>query len=168
MRLTRPPRAGAIAALAVATLLAGCKDFSTIAGVAAGSATGAATGSPAIGFAVGVGVSAGGDFLVSYISRVRAGAEQDVIAETAGALPVGGEATWAIDHTIPVGNEHGDLRVMDVIATPIAICKDVVFSVIDGRGPEAPRQRYAVSVCRDPEGWKWATAEPAVMRWGPL
>ncbi len=151
-----------------AVLLAGCHDISTIAGIASGSATGAATGNPAIGFAVGIGVSAGGNFLVTYISRVRAGAEQDVIAQTAGALPVGGEAPWAIHHTIPIGNEHGDLRVLDVITTPIAVCKDVTFSVIDGHRPTSPRQNYLVSVCRDPKGWKWGTAEPAVSRWGLL
>ncbi len=120
------------ALLAVSALLGGCKDISTIAGIAGGSATAAATGSPAIGIAVGIGVSAGGNFLVRYIARVRAGAEQDVIAETAGALPPGDEGAWAIHRTIPIGNEHGNLWVIDTINTPIAICKEVVFSVING------------------------------------
>jgi hypothetical protein len=64
------------------------------------------TANPAIGFAVGVGVSASADFLGSYIERVRTGAEQDVIAETARALPAGGEAHWTIRYTIPIGNEQ--------------------------------------------------------------
>jgi hypothetical protein len=162
------PRAGAIAALGFTMLLGGCHDLSTITGIAAGSATGAATGNPAVGFAVGVAVSAGADFLSNYYTRVRTGAEQDVIAEAAGVLPVGGEAPWAIHHTIPIGNEHGELRVIDVMTTPIAVCKDVIISVIDGQGPTAPHQDYTVWVCRDPSGWKWATAEPAVSRWGPL
>jgi hypothetical protein len=152
---------------AVAVVLGGCKDFGTIAGVASGAATGAATGNAGIGIAVGIGVSAAGNFLVNYIARVRAGAEQDVIAETAGTLPVGSEGAWAIHHTIPIGNEHGELRVIDAIDTSLALCKEVVFSVDDG-GATAPKNWYTVDVCRDPKGWKWATAEPATERWGSL
>jgi len=150
--------------LAASVLLSGCKDLATIAGIAGGSATGAATGNPAVGVAVGIGVSAGGDFLARYIARTRRGAEQDVIAAAAGALPVGGRARWAIHHTIPIGNEHGDLEVVDLITTPIAVCKQVVFSVVDGSAHDL----YAADVCRDPRRWKWATAEPAVSRWGFL
>jgi hypothetical protein len=157
---------GVAALLALSALLGGCQDVSTIAGIASGSATAAATGNPAIGVAVGIGVSAGGNFLVRYIARVRVGAEQDVIAETAGALPDGGEGAWVIHHTIPIGNEHGNLWVIDTINTPIAICKEVVFSVFNGA--KVPSNWYRVDVCRDPNGWKWATAEPAVDRWGFL
>lgn len=162
------PRIGAAAVLGVGIVVGGCQDFSTIVGVATGSASGAATGNPAVGFAVGVGVAAGANFLVDYIARVRAGAEQDVIAQTAGALPIDGEADWAIYRTIPIGNEHGALRVIEVMTTPIAVCKQIIISVIDGDGPSAPRRSYTASVCRDPQGWQWATAEPAVARWGPL
>lgn len=162
--MTLAPSRRAMALLLATALLGGCKDIGTIAGIAGGSATGAATGNPAIGLAVGIGVAAGGNFLVRYIARVRAGAEQDVIAAAAGALPVGGRARWAIHHTIPIGNEHGDLEVIDLIDTPIATCKRVVFSVMEG----SARDLYAVDVCRDPRRWKWATAEPAVSRWGFL
>lgn len=159
---------GAAVLFGLVMVLGGCKDLATIAAVASGTTTGAATGNPAIGFAVGVGVSAAGNFLVRYVGRVRAGAEQDVIAIAAGDLPVGGSAPWAIHHIVPIGNEHGSLQVTDMITTPIAVCKEVVFSVIDGNGPAAPRRWYQVDVCRDPVGWKWATAEPAVARWGFL
>jgi hypothetical protein len=158
-------RARVAAALGVVLLLAGCKDVATIAGIASGSATGAATASPAVGFAVGVAVGTAGTFISNYYDRVRAGAEQDVIAETAGSLPVGGAAPWRIRHTIPIGNEHGTLRVVDQITTSLAVCRDVVFSVTDGKGPSP---WYTVTVCRDPKGWKWATAEPAVSRWDVL
>jgi hypothetical protein len=153
------------ALLVIAVLLGGCKQLGTIAGIASGSSSAAATGNPAIGFAVGVGVGTATNFLVRYVSRVRAGAEQDVIATTAGALPVGGHAPWAIHHTIPIGNEHGALYVTDEITTPIAVCKEVMFSVADG---DAAQRWYRLFVCRDPKGWKWATAEPAVDRWGLL
>ena len=153
------------AALGAAILLSGCKDLSTIAGIATGSATGAATASPAIGFAVGVAVGTVGNFVSDYYDRVRAGAEQDVIAETAGRLPVGGEAPWRIRHTIPIGNEHGTLHVIDEITTPIVVCREVAFSVTDGK---AAPPWYMIDVCRDPAGWKWASAEPAVALWDLL
>lgn len=170
--LGRPAVSGALTRalllLAVAGGLSGCNDLATVAAIASGSATSAATGNPALGVAVGLGVSAGGQFLVRYIARVRAGTEQDVIGETAGRLPIGGEASWAVHHTIPLGNEHGELAVVDAFATPIAVCKEVIFSVVDGRSAKAPPNQFSVDVCRDPSGWKWATAEPAVARWGFL
>lgn len=143
-------------------LLAGCRDIGTLAGIASGSAAGAATGNPGLGLAVGVAVGTATDFVSRYYSRVQDGSEQDVIAETAGRLPVGGEAPWRIRHFIPFGNEQGTLRVVDEIDTAIAVCKEVVFSVTDGK---APPVYYSVDICRDPKGWKWATAEPAVARW---
>ncbi|HET6196086.1 MAG TPA: hypothetical protein VFE12_10040, partial [Acetobacteraceae bacterium] len=93
---------------------------------------------------MGIGVSAGTNFLVGYVTRVRAGAEQDVIAAAAGDLPVGGAAPWAIEHTIPIGNEHGEVRVVDVLTTPVAMCKDVIVSVAgdDDADAAAPRQDY--------------------------
>jgi len=162
------PGARVLLLLAVASGLSGCKDLSTVAAIASGSATSAVTGNPAIGVAVGLSVGAGGDFLVRYIARVRAGTEQDLIAETAGRLSVGGEAPWAVHHTIPIGNQHGELAVVDEFTTPIAVCKEVIFSVIAGRSANARRNHYSADVCRDPRGWKWATAEPAVERWGFL
>jgi hypothetical protein len=173
--LGRPPvrRLGARRWLALAgavLLLGGCHDVATIAALASASATGAATGNPAIGLAVGIGVSAGANFLVAYVTRVRAGAEQDVIAEAAGELPAGGAAPWQIEHTIPIGNEHGQVRVVDVLTTPIAVCKDVIISVAgdDADDGSVSHQDYLASICRNAQGWKWATAEPAVARWGAL
>ncbi|HSU07186.1 MAG TPA: hypothetical protein VLI93_16610 [Acetobacteraceae bacterium] len=161
-------RRGGAVLLSAGLLLGGCKDLGTIAGIASGSASAAATGNPAVGVAVGIGIGTAGNFLVRYIGRVRAGAEQDVIASTAGELPAGGTAPWAIHHFIPIGNEHGELHVIDVLSTPIAVCKEVAFTVMDGNGATAPRRWYRVAVCRDPSGWKWATAEPAVTRWNLL
>jgi hypothetical protein len=162
-------RAGRGLALAgIVICVGGCHDLATIAAVASGSTTGAVTGSPAIGFAIGVAVSAGANFLADYVTRVRAGAEQDVIAEAAAELPVGGAAPWAIRHTIPIGDEQGEVHVVDVVTTPIATCKDVIVSVADDGGASAARQDYLAWVCRNRGAWKWATAEPAVGRWGTL
>ena len=141
--------------------LAGCQEIGQVAGIASGAATGAATGNPAIGLAVGVAVGTATNYASNTWTLVRTGAEQDAIAQAAASVPVGGEAPWHINHTIPIGNEHGTLRVVDQIVTPIAVCRDVVFSVADGKAPPW----YMIMICRDPKGWKWASAEPAVSRW---
>lgn len=145
-------------------LLAGCTFAADVAGLAAGGAAGGATGNPAIGFAVGVGVRAGVDELQKYVTRVRWRGEQDAIATAAGSVPVGAVQAWEIRHTIPIGNRRGELLVADEFATPLATCRNVLFSVVDG----AERSVFATSLCRQGETWRWAAAEPAVDRWGYL
>ncbi len=148
-------------------LLPGCKAVGEIAGVAAGVAGGTATGNPAAGFAIGVVTNAGVDELVNWIDRSRQGAEQAAIAQIAGRLAIGQSHPWRIRHTIPIGNEHGTLRVVAVTATPLTTCKEVVFSV-DDDDDHAPGRRFTTAVCRQGKSWRWALAEPAVQRWGYL
>jgi hypothetical protein len=157
-----------LAAVALVALVPGCKAVGEVAGVAVGLASGTATGSPAVGFATGVATNAGVDELVKWVGRSRQGAEQDAIASVAGSLPAGQTAAWRIRHTIPVGNERGRLQVARVIASPLATCKEVVFSV-DEDGPAGPLGRlYTTTICWRGDRWKWAAAEPAVPRWGYL
>src|SRR3978361_1059134 len=137
-------------------LLAGCKAAPQIAAVITGGAAGGATGSPAIGVAPGVANDAGANYLFRYYSRTRQGAEQDAIAEIAGTLPVGTEATWKIEHTIPIGDEHGRLHVIRAIDSPLAACKEVVFSVDDGKDEKLQRSWFTTSICKQAETWKWA------------
>lgn len=161
--------ARSITTLAILALVPGCRAIGEISGVAAGLATGTASGSPVAGFAVGVATNAGVDELVKWVGRSRQGAEQDAIAAVAGDLAVGESQPWRIRHTIPIGNEHGVLRVVRVIANPLTTCKEVVFSVDEG-SPAAPRERqlFTTAVCWQGSRWKWAAAEPAVPRWGYL
>ena len=149
-------------------LLAGCSSASQIAGVVTGGLVGVASGSPAVGFAVGVVTDAGASYTFRYIARTRQGAEQDAIAQVAGELPIGSEAAWKIEHTIPTGNEHGQLRVVRAIDSPLAACKEIMFSVDEGKGEKLERQWFTSDVCKQEEAWKWASAEPAVERWGYL
>ena len=106
--------------LALVALLAGCASASQIAGIVTGGVVGVASGSPAVGFAVGVVTDAGASYTFRYIARTRQGAEQDAIAQVAGNLPVGAGAAWKIEHTIPIGDEHGQLRVVRSIDSPLA------------------------------------------------
>jgi hypothetical protein len=160
--------AWAVAALFTLISLAACNGTSQIAATVTGAIAGVGTGSPAIGFAVAVATDAGANYIVRYIGRTRQGAEQDAIAQVAGDLPVGTEAAWKIEHTIPIGDEHGQLRVTRTIDSPLATCKELAFSVDEGKGEKATRSWYTTDICKQAETWKWASAEPAVERWGFL
>jgi hypothetical protein len=154
--------------LALLPLLAGCKAIPDIAAVISGAAAGGTTGNPAVGFAVGVAVDAAAAAGVRYVGRSRQQAEQDAIAQAAGELRSDDAGPWRIEHDIPIGNEHGELRVVRQIDSPLAACKEIVFSVDDGAGPDATRSWYTASIFRQAHRWKWASAEPAVERWGFL
>jgi hypothetical protein len=154
--------------LFAALLPAGCKSVPQIAAAVTGGTVGAATGNPALGFAVAVATDAAAHATVRYIGRTRQQAEQDAIAEVAGALAVGQSAKWRIEHDIPIGNEEGELEVVRVIDNPLAACKEIAFSVDEGKDGKRKRAWYLTTVCRQQAKWKWAGAEPAVERWGYL
>ena len=160
-----PVRLGRLGWLAGLLLVGGCSATGEIVGVVTGAAAGGATANPAIGFGVGVATAAASDYAQKIIARSWHGAEQDAIANTAALLPVGAAASWRIVHSVPIGNEHGELQVVREIENPLAPCKEVLFSVIAGKKPPA---WYSVDICQDTQGWKWASAEPAVARWGFL
>lgn len=150
--------------LCAVILLGGCNTSSELAAAVTGGIAGASTGSPAIGFLVAVATDAGANYVIRYVGRTRQGAEQDAIAEVAGDLPTGTQAAWKIEHTIPTGNEHGQLWVVRAIDLPLATCKELAFSVDEDK----TRSWDTADVCKQAERWKWASAEPAVARWGFL
>ncbi|WP_240161070.1 hypothetical protein [Burkholderia sp. Ax-1719] len=160
----------ALAALCAGVALgaSGCSSIGAASGAAAAAATGIATANPAIGVGVGIAVQAATDEAVARFMKNMHADQQELIAETAGRLPVGGSDTWRIKHTLPVENGHGEVRVTRAFASALALCKDFAFSVQDGDKPDSPEQWYTASACQDNSGWKWATAEPAVERWGTL
>jgi hypothetical protein len=149
----------------VGVVLAGCSGAPEIAAVVTGGAAGIATASPAVGFAVGVATDAGANYAFRYASRTWHQAEQDAIAQTAGALAVGTKADWKIEHIVPIGNEHGQLQVVRAIDSPLAACKEIAFSVDEGEGAKLERAWFTTNICKQAQTWKWATAEPAVERW---
>ncbi len=152
-------------ALLLVLLLAGCSAIPEITGLVSGGIAGGASANPAVGFGVGVATAAVADYGLKYVTKRWHRSEQDAIAAVAGALPAGGRAPWKIRHDLPFGNEHGRLQVVRVIENPLAACKEVLFSIQDGDDPEA---WYLTDVCRQEARWKWASAEPAVGRWGLL
>ncbi len=152
-----------LAVLALLPLLGGCAVVSDVAGVAAAAGAGSATGNPAVGIAVGIGVRAGVDELRKYVVRRRQAGEQDAIAAVAGAAPLNEPRLWEIRHSIPIGNQRGELAVVREFATPLATCREVVFSVVDDT-----RELFTTTLCRQADRWAWSAAEPAVERWGFL
>jgi len=149
--------------------LIGCRVIGAVASTAAGASTGTITANPVVGYATAVGVNAGIDALEDYIARARQGAEQDAIVRAVGEMQVGETRNWKIVHTIPMfDNEHGEMMVTRVIATPLTTCKEVLFTVDQGSGIHLRQSLYTTSACLDTRGWRWAAAEPATARWGYL
>ncbi|MBR0646078.1 hypothetical protein [Plastoroseomonas hellenica] len=149
-------------------LLGACQAVPQIVGAATAITSGAFTANPAVGIAVGMTTAAATDAAIKYYGRSRQRGTQDAIAAAAGALPVGGQAPWRIEHDIPIGNERGDVHVVRNIDNPLAPCREIVFSVVDGEGAAMTRDWYAAQICRQGDRWRWASAEPTVDRWGSL
>ncbi len=158
-------RRAALAALLPLVLLGGCQSGAELTGLVTGGAAGVATASPAVGYAVGIGTAVAANAFFTWVGRSREHAEQEAIAGAAAPLGLGGAAPWQIHHLIPINDEHGEVRVVRVMMTPLAECREILFSVEE---PPAPANWYATSICRAPSGWHWALAEPAVNRWGFL
>jgi len=147
--------------LALLATLPGCSFVGDVAGVVAAGVTGSSTANPALAIAAGIGVRSGVDAVSDYVTRQRHESEQDQIAEVAGSAPLGEARYWEIRHTIPFGNEHGQLAAVREFQTPLTTCREILFTVEDGE-----RETYTTNLCRGVARWSWAGAEPAVDRWG--
>jgi hypothetical protein len=156
------------AATAATVLLAGCSSIGAASGGAAALTTGIVTANPAVGIGVGIAVEAATDEVVARVMRSLHGEQQDAIAIAAGTLAVGESGAWRIKHPLPVENGHGEVRVLRTVSSSLAQCKEFAFSVADGDAPDAHRDWFIASACQHSNQWKWASAEPAVARWGNL
>jgi hypothetical protein len=158
--------AGAV--IATCVTMSGCGSIGAATGAVAGVATGAVTTNPAIGFGVGIAVQAATDEFVARTMKSLHSDQQVMIAVTAGMSQVGETRPWKVKHTLPVENGHGEVRVLREFNNALASCKEFAFSVVDGDDAKAPAQWFIATACQQSEGWKWASAEPAVERWGNL
>jgi hypothetical protein len=149
-------------------LTSGCSSVGAASGAAAGVASGLVTANPAVGIGVGIAVQSATDEAVKRYMRSMHSDQQNEIAALAGGMPVGATKPWSVKHTMPIENGHGEVRVTRAFTSALAICKDFVFSVADSDKPDAHEDWYTASACLQDKGWKWASAEPAVERWGNL
>ncbi|WP_183006059.1 hypothetical protein [Achromobacter sp. UMC71] len=155
-------------ALGAALGLAGCQSSSigSATGAIVGTASGAATANPVAGYAIGISVQAAVDATVKYVLREWKNDQQNVMANAAGQLTPGQVRQWQIRRWLPVGNEQGSIQVVREIDTPLARCREVLFTVTVDK---APTEAYISQICLQQDGqWKWAAAEPAVTRWNGL
>ena len=153
-----------IALVALAASLAGCSVIGDISGAVAGLATGAATANPVVGIGVGVTVKAGMDAAGKYVSRSRKRNEHEAIAAAVAETGVGETRSWSV-HQRVTGDAHGEVRVVRVIESSLAVCKEAVFSVVETSDRRASPAWFWTTVCSDGAQWTWAAAEPAVDRW---
>jgi hypothetical protein len=158
----------AIVAFLPTMAMMGCRSIGAATGAAAGIATGTVTTNPAIGIGVGIAVQAATDEAVKRTTRRLHGDQQDAIAAIAGQLAENQTGTWRVKHWLPVENGHGQVRVTRTFSTPLALCKEFLFSVAHGNAQRSQEDWYRASACRQRGQWKWAAAEPAVARWGNL
>jgi hypothetical protein len=150
--------------------LSGCGSLlvqgaSDAAGVTSSGVASSVTKSAAVAAAVGLGTQSIALEGAHYLERRVHNAEQDAIASAAAPLVPGAVAPWSIKHSLPLeDDEKGQLVVSRMIGSGALLCKEIVFSV-DTR---KRRDFYVATVCRAGDSWKWASAEPAVARWGGL
>ncbi len=154
--------------------LAGCgsvltEGTSDAAGVAGAGIASAITSNGAVTAAIGLGVQSAAATGLGFVERRVHRAEQDRIADAAGALPVGGVAPWRVSHAIPIeDDEAGEVSVSRDFGGGPLECKEIVFSVDHLRRRVPDRRFYVAAICRDGAAWRWASAEPATSRWGTL
>jgi hypothetical protein len=148
--------------------LSGCASIGAASGAVAGVATGAVTANPAVGIGVGIAVQSATDEAVNRYMKNMHRDQQDAIATLVGTMPVGASQPWRVKHRLPIENGHGEVRVTRAFDTALADCKEFAFSVVDGDKPDAKVDWFTASACRQGAVWKWASAEPAVERWGTL
>ncbi len=162
------------AALLLAAALPGCAAFqgeavADVAGIAAAGVSDAVGASGAAAAGIGLGVRAVTRAGLQYAQRRVRGAAQDRVAAVAGPLAVGAVARWSTDHSLPLEpEERGRVTVSRIVSAAPMACREIVFSVDAKEGEEAATAFYAAIICRDGTRWRWATAEPAVGRWGSL
>jgi hypothetical protein len=163
------PRWRSLALAAVSlSLLGGCAAIGGFVGAAAGIATSVATTNPAIGLAVGIAAQAGTNEALKTYSRRRQRGEQEAIASVVGEMNPGESREWRHAHMIGSGSDYGEVRVVRLIETPLARCKELVFSHVHGEGERMTRAWFTTTACQHGATWRWAAAEPAVDRWGNL
>jgi hypothetical protein len=161
-------RAASIALALAASCLSGCEILGAVGGAAVGAAAGGATLSSPVAMASALAVEAGIDHATKVAARRGQRAEQDAIAAVAGDMRAGEARPWELKRGVTRRLAHGEVRVTRLIYTPLAVCKELIFSVVEGEGEKEKTSWFTTSACQQGEKWKWAAAEPSAERWGSL
>nr|WP_315183639.1 hypothetical protein [uncultured Albidiferax sp.] len=177
MRTTSFPLFSTTLLCAATLALTGCGSFlregtGVTAGMGGAALASTLTNNAAVATGIGVGVQAVAQAGLQMAQRNAHQAEQNHIAQIAGALKVGEVARWKMTHKIPLeADEQGEVTVSRVIGNAGSKgldCREIVFSVEMTDISEFPRAFYVATICRNGQTWQWASAEPATGRWGAL
>jgi hypothetical protein len=137
--------------------------------VAGAGAAAAVTRNAATAAAVGLGTQSLALEGVRYLQRRVHRTEQNAIATAAGKLEAGAVARWSVAHSLPLEDDaRGQVVVSRVFGAESFRCKEIVFSVETTQKGLLKQAFFVATVCRDGDTWRWASAEPAVARWGGL
>src|SRR5947209_16059273 len=147
--------------LAALLALSGCgsvltESTSTLAGVA-GAATGAAiTSNATVAAAIGLGINSAAAEGLRYAERRVHKTEQDNIARTAGALPMGAVSTWYVRHDLPIEPDERGLVVVSREFGGLGFrCREIVFSVDEqSKRHGLVRSFYTANICQDGKVWR--------------
>lgn len=154
--------------------LSGCgsllsESATLLAGVTGAGVAGSVTKDAAVAAGIGLGTQSLAREGVRYLERRVHRTEQDAIADAAGPLQPGAVGRWAVEHSLPLEpDQGGQVVVSRAFGAGSFQCKEIVFSVERGRGDDLRSSFYVATVCQDGGAWRWASAEPAVARWGGL
>ena len=151
----------------IVSALSACTFLATVTGVVAGVATGTITSNPVVGVGVAIAVKSGFEEAGNYVARKSQEKEQDAIAAAAGATGVGERSGWVSVHGIMHRVVHGEVVVTRTIVTPLALCKEMMFSVARGAS-DSPAPWFTATACKNGADWRWALPEPSTARWGSL
>ena len=166
--MTGTARLAAVALAASTVLLGGCSAIGGFVGAVAAIATGAGTANPVVGVSVGIAVKAATDQALQSLARRNQRHEHEAIVAVVADLAPGQSGRWEREHFIGSGMDRGEVRVVRLIETPLATCKEILFSVEHG-GANPRADWFTTTACRSENNvWRWAAAEPAVDRWGNL
>ncbi len=167
-------RIAAWASASICFFTTGCSSLfqegaATGAGVAGTAVAAKVTRNPTVAAGIGLGVLAAAQAGVKTVERNYHGDQQDLIAETAGALSVGEVGRWRSHHAVQLErDEAGRVTVSRVISAKDLHCKEIVFSVDQIQEKVERSAFYVATICQDSARWRWASAEPATERWGAL
>ena len=150
-----------------ASCLPGCVALGDVAGVTVAIASGTFTHDPAISLVLAISAKAATDEAGKTVARNAQRAEQDEIAAMGATLTSGEIGHWEVKHRLPPRSVHGEVRLIRIIDSTLAKCRELLFSVAQDGG-DAPASWFITTACWNGEKWKWAAAEPAVERWGSL
>lgn len=162
--------------LVLAVALSGCSSFlaegtSAGAGIAGVTIADRMTDNAAVATGIGLGVQAVANAGLQYAQRKTRGEEHDAIVRAAASLNEGEVGEWAVIHPLPLEpDSQGKVTVSRLIGGVGLACKEIVFShaPMSAVNPLLDSEFFVAIICKNPDGWHWATAEPATARWGAL